>query len=143
MNTLDDSSKFLLNTAQELRIAKDIDPNEMYRILIEFGKKLDVFPESEKIEKNKVKGCTSNVYISSNKESDRLFYKGTSDAMIVKGYLSILIEALSGLKQDEIKKSEDLIKEFIEVAQVRSSLTPSRANAFGSIYTMMLDKAKE
>ncbi|MFW5852781.1 MAG: SufE family protein [Nanoarchaeota archaeon] len=141
MESLEDAKKFLEQTAEELNFAKDVDRNEMYKMLIDFGNELETLPEEEKTEENFVKGCTSNVYISAKKDNDRIKFEGSADAMIVKGYLAILIKAISGLKKEDVAKTEELIEEFIENTDVKASLTPSRANAFGNIYKTLKEKA--
>jgi cysteine desulfuration protein SufE len=62
--------------------------------------------------------------------------------MVVKGYLSILIQALNGLStEDLLIRSQSLVEHFGEVTNIRANLTPSRANAFGNIYQLMRVKA--
>ncbi len=143
MESLEDTEKFLTDKSEELNFAKSMDRNEMYKLLISYGNELPEFPEEHMIEENFVKGCTSNVYIHSELKEGRVYYTGKSDAMIVRGYLAILLEALSGLKPDDVAKSEQLIERFTLDTDVKASLTPSRANAFGNIYKMMREKAKK
>ena len=141
MESIDEAKEFLEHTAEEINFAKEIDRNEMYKYLIDFGNKLDEIHEEEKIEENFVKGCTSNVYISAKETDGRIYYKGFADSVIVKGYLSMLIIALSGLRKEDIPKTENMLEEFAEKIDIKASLTPSRANAFGNIYKTMKNKA--
>ncbi len=141
MDSIEEAKQFLENTAEEINYAKDIDRNEMYKYLISFGDKLNEISDEEKIDENFVKGCTSNVYISAKHENRRVYYTGSADSVIVKGYLSILIIALSGLESKDIESTEDVIEKFAEKIDIKSSLTPSRANAFGNIYKTMKNKA--
>jgi cysteine desulfuration protein SufE len=142
MNSLDETKAFLEKTAEELNFAKSIDRNEMYKLLIDQGNAMEPFPEDLKKEENFVKGCTSNVYIAAEEKEGRIIYKGSADAMIVRGYVSILIKALSGLPKEDIKNTDELIETFVEDTDVKASLTPSRANAFGNIFKMMKEKAQ-
>ncbi|MFP4117681.1 MAG: SufE family protein [Candidatus Woesearchaeota archaeon] len=143
METLEETERFLDEKAEELNFAKSMDRNEMYKLLISYGNELPEFPEELMTEENFVKGCTSNVYIHAGLKDEKISYTGKADAMIVKGYLAILIKALSGLKPEEVLKSESLIERFTETTDVKASLTPSRANAFSNIYRTMKEKAKE
>ena len=143
MNNLDDAKSFLEERAEELNFAKSMDRNEMYKLLMSYGNELAEFPKEFLIEENFVKGCTSNVYIHSILIDDKVIYLGKSDALIVKGYLSLLITALSGLSPEDVLKTEEIVNDFVKNTDVKASLTPSRANAFGNIYKMMKDKAEE
>ena len=142
MENLEDTKKFLEDTSEELNFAKGLDRTEMYKYLIEYGNKLEPIPEAEKTEDNFVKGCTSNVYISAKEKNGRIFYTGSADALTVKGYLSILIKAISGLKKEDIQRTEEYVNNFIDNTDIKASLTPSRANAFGNIYKTIKEKAK-
>ncbi len=143
MDTLESARTFLEEMAEELNFAKSIDRNEMYKLLIGYGNAMPEFPEERMVEENFVKGCTSNVYIHSELKEGRVLFSGKSDAMIVRGYLAILIEALSGLSPEDVLKSESIIEKFTTDTDVKASLTPSRANAFGNIYRMMRQKAEK
>ncbi len=70
--------------------------------LIELGRTLDEFPDIWEIKSNKVRGCTSNVFIHSNMTNGKLFLSGHSDSEIVKGQLALLINGLSMLTPEEI-----------------------------------------
>ncbi len=143
MLTLDKTRRFLEKTAEELNFAKEIDRNEMYKLLIDASRELEPFPEEKKLEENFVKGCTSNVYIAAEEKEGLITYYGSSEALIVRGYVAILVKALSGLSPDDVLDTEDLIRDFVETTDVKASLTPSRANAFGNIYALMRKKAEE
>ena len=141
METLEDTKQFLEKTSEELNLAKEIDRNEMYKYLMEFGDSLEELPETKKTDENFVKGCTSNVYINTEERNGRMFHTGSADSLIVKGYLAILLKAISGLKKEDIPKTEALVEKFSEETDIKASLTPSRANAFGNIYKTMKEKA--
>lgn len=118
-------------------------PMEKLQFVLEHGKDLTNFPENEVIEENKVPGCTSNVYIYMEKNSEgKVSFKATSEALIIGGYIAILFEGLNGLTKEEILNSEDLIKEFTLKAGIRESLTPTRANAFTNILNMIFDRVR-
>lgn len=119
-------------------------PMERLQFVLEHGKDLDKFPQEQLIDNNKVPGCTSNVYIYVSKdENNKVLFKATSEALIVGGYIAILFEGLNGMSKEEILSSEELIRDFTLKAGVRESLTPTRANAFTNILTMIFNKVKE
>jgi cysteine desulfuration protein SufE len=115
-------------------------PNDKrrYEQLLWLAKKLDGFPEIEKTEENKVKGCVSQVYILASLEDGKLRYLGDSDAQITKGLVAFLINSLNGLTPQEIL---DVSPDFIRETQLDVSLTPSRANGFYNIFKLMQQKA--
>ena len=72
------------------------DWEERYRYIVDLGKKLPPMPEDEKIEDNKVRGCMSQVWMTSqvddSTEPSTLSFRADSDAFIVKGLIAILLE---------------------------------------------------
>lgn len=120
------------------RFQKVADPKRRYEQLLWLAKKLEGFPENEKTEANKVKGCVSQVYIVASLEDGKLQYRGESDAQITKGLVAFLIRGMNGLTPKEVV---DLSPDFIQETQLDVSLTPSRANGFYNIFKMMQQKA--
>lgn len=114
------------------------DPKKRYEQLLWYAKKLEGMPEESKVEENKVKGCVSQVYITADFQDGKIWYKGDSDAQLVKGLVALLIEGLNGLTPNEII---EVTPDFIEETGLNVSLTPSRANGFYNIFQMMKKKA--
>ena len=98
---------------------------EKYEYIIDLGKKLEPLDDKYKIADNIIKGCQSTVWLVSEFENGRIFFKADSDAVIVKGLVSMLIEVLSGHTPDEILNAKlDFIKEIgmmNHLAQTRSN----------------------
>ena len=71
------------------------DWEDRYRHVIELGRALPPLPEDARNEANKVRGCASQVWLSTEvRQPDgetRLHFAGDSDAMIVKGLVAIVI----------------------------------------------------
>ena len=59
--------------------------------------------EKYKNDINKMSGCLAQVWIRHEKKQDKNYFVGDSDALIVKGLVQIITEALSGLTDNEIK----------------------------------------
>tara|TARA_B100000949_G_scaffold219272_1_gene218330 strand:- start:680 stop:1090 length:411 start_codon:yes stop_codon:yes gene_type:complete len=74
-----------------------------YQYLIDVGKKVPEFLEDEKIEDNRMYGCMAQVWVIMENQEDKFYFRGDSDAAIVKGLVSIITEALSGHTSGEIK----------------------------------------
>jgi cysteine desulfuration protein SufE len=114
------------------------DPKKRYEQLLWYAKKLETMPEEDKTPENKVHGCTSQVYLTADLQEGKVWYRGDSDAQLVKGLVALLIEGLNGLTPQEIL---DVTPEFIEETGLKVSLTPSRANGFYNIFQTMKKKA--
>ena len=141
--SIEEMKAFLTETAEELNDLQSMDVMEMYRHLTDLGKALPELSAAEKTPENFVQGCTSNVYIAASCPDGRMEFRGSSEAHIVRGYVAILVAALSGLSPvDLLSYSQSAIEEFAETTNIRATLTPSRANAFGNIYKLMRQKAQ-
>jgi cysteine desulfuration protein SufE len=99
--------------------------DDKYEYIIDLGKKLVPLDEKYKIDENRVRGCQSTVYLVADYSDGRVFYKAESDAVIVKGLISMLIRVLSGQKPDDIVNAPlDFIRDIgmmTHLAQTRSN----------------------
>src|ERR1700747_461784 len=83
------------------------DWDDRYRYLIDLGRRLEPLPESSKGEANKVRGCARQVWLETRRivGSDgktRLFFKGDSDAHIVKGLVALILALFDRKTAQEI-----------------------------------------
>lgn len=142
VKTIDDFKAFLSKTNEEIQTMKSIAIPEMYHLLIDYGRRLSSFPEEWKIKDNKILSCVSNVYITSSFSNNRVYYMGVSDSELVKGLVYILVEGMSGLTPKDItENAESCLEEFLKNTDLRASLTPNRANSFGSMFKNMKIRA--
>ena len=74
-----------------------------FQYLIDHGKKSYSFESSDKIDANKMYGCLAQVWITFEVNDGKFFFKGDSDALIVKGLVSIIAEAFSGYTPVDLK----------------------------------------
>lgn len=94
-----------------------------YEYIIDLGKKLPSFDEKNQIPENLVHGCTSQVWLICERKDDKLFFYGTSDAIIVKGLVYIILEIFSDSSIEELKEVDmDIIRE-LNLSEV---ITPNR-----------------
>ncbi len=106
-----------------------------YEYIIDLGKALPAMPEQFKDETHKIKGCQSQVWVVSELDNNGLLhFKGDSDAIIVKGLVSLLIKVLSGHKPNEIA-SADLY--FIDKIGMTRHLAQTRSNGLLSMVKQM------
>ena len=108
--------------------------DEKYAYIIELGKKLLPLDEKYKVPDNIIKGCQSQVWLTSHLEDDKVVYTADSDAIIVKGLVSLLLRVLSNHNPDEII-SADL--NFLEKIGMKQHLSPTRSNGLASMIKQM------
>ena len=113
---------------------------DKYEYLIELGKNLESYPESEKTEEKLIKGCQSRVWLDDNFEDGRLWFKADSDAIITKGIISLLISVYKGRTPQEILSSDF---SFIEKIGLKENLSPTRANGLVSMIETIRRRAAE
>jgi len=75
-----------------------------FQYLIDIGQKSPEFKESDRIRQYEMDGCLADVWIIQNQKDDCYYYRGDSNAAIVKGLVTIITEALSGHTQKELKE---------------------------------------
>lgn len=103
---------------------------DRYREIIRMGRDLPAFPEEHRVEKNKVKGCQSQVWLHARPEDGRVYYAGDSDAAIVKGLVSLVLEVYSGHTFDEIIATPAT---FVDGLGLGQHLSQSRANGLSAM----------
>jgi cysteine desulfuration protein SufE len=99
--------------------------DDKYEYIIDLGKKLPALDNKDKKDENKVRGCQSTVWLVADFADGKVFYRAESDAIIVKGLISMLIRVLSGQRPEDILASRlDFIREIgmtTHLAQTRSN----------------------
>jgi cysteine desulfuration protein SufE len=101
--------------------------DDKYEYIIDLGKRLEPLEDKYRTDENKVRGCQSIVYLVADHKGDKIFYKADSDAMIVKGLISMLIRVLSGQPADEIINAK---LDFINKIGMMSHLAQTRSKRF-------------
>jgi cysteine desulfuration protein SufE len=104
--------------------------DDKYSLLIKMGKDLGELDPEIKIEKNKISGCQSQVWMHAKMEDDKMVIFGDSDAMIVKGLVAMLIKVYSNQKPEEILSSPP---EFLNKIGIDKHLSPTRKNGLGAM----------
>ena len=107
---------------------------EKYEYIIDIGKKLAPLGEQFKTEEYKIKGCQSSVWIHSFEKDGKIIFEGDSDAVIVKGLVSLMIQVLSGHTPQEII---DASLEFIDKVGLSSHLAQTRSNGLRAMIKQM------
>ena len=99
---------------------------DKYQMLIDLGSEQEPLPEQYKVESNLIDGCQSRVWLQADLTPEgKIHFQAESDALIVKGIVSLLIRVLSDHTPQEILDA-DLY--FIEEIGLKEHLSPTRSN---------------
>ena len=98
---------------------------DKYQLLIDLGNEQTPLDEQYKTESNLIDGCQSRVWLQADYEDGRIHFSAESDALIVKGIVSLLIRVLSDHSPKEILDA-DLY--FIDEIGLKEHLSPTRSN---------------
>ena len=79
---------------------------DKYALLIELGNSLAPLDDKYKTESNLIEGCQSRVWLQADYSDGLIHFQGESDAVIVKGIVSLLIKIISGHTPDEILNAD-------------------------------------
>jgi len=107
---------------------------DKYAYIIELGKKIPAIPEEYKTETNIIKGCQSKVWMISKLEDNKVIYQADSDAIIVKGLISLLLKTFSNHTPEEILTTEPF---FIDKIGMSQHLSMTRSNGLASMVKQM------
>ena len=107
---------------------------DKYALLIDLGNSRPPLEEKYKTENNLIEGCQSRVWLQADYVDGKILFKGESDAVIVKGIVSLLISILSGHTPQEILDA-DLY--FIEKIGLKEHLSPTRSNGLVAMVKQM------
>jgi cysteine desulfuration protein SufE len=121
------------------------DWDDRYRYIIELGRTLAPLPEADHSEANKVRGCASQVWLTTSVRPDgdagpMLTFCGDSDAHIVRGLIAILFSLYSGKPARDILAIDPAA--LFERLGLREHLTPQRSNGLKSMVERIRSDAR-
>lgn len=103
---------------------------DRYQYIIDLGRRLPEFPEAERTEANKIKGCQSQVWFVAEKSAGRLEFRAISDAAIVSGLIALLLRVYSNRRPQDIL---DTPADFVSALQLEQHLSPTRSNGLAAM----------
>ncbi len=115
------------------------DWTDKYSYIIELGKNLPLINENMKTEEKLVKGCQSKVWLDYKIENENIIFFADSDAIIVKGIVSLLIRVLSNQPKKEVENA-DLF--FIKKIGLDEHLSMTRSNGLVAMISLMKNYSK-
>ena len=107
---------------------------DKYQLLIDLGNEQEPLDEQYKTESNLIDGCQSRVWLQADYEDGFIKFSAESDALIVKGIVSLLIRVLSGHTPQEILDAELY---FIDEIGLKEHLSPTRSNGLLAMVKQM------
>ena len=108
---------------------------DRYQLLIDLGNEQPPLDEKYKTEQNLIDGCQSRVWLQADLTPEgTVVFKAESDALIVKGIVSLLVRVLSGHTPQEILDA-DLY--FIDQIGLKEHLSPTRSNGLLAMVKQM------
>lgn len=107
---------------------------DRYQLLIDLGEEQEPLPDNKKTEQNLIDGCQSRVWLVCDENNGILTFRAESDALIVKGIVSLLIRVVSGHTPQEILDA-DLY--FIREIGLTEHLSPTRSNGLLAMIKQM------
>lgn len=116
------------------------DWEERYRYLIDLGQAMDPLPEAERTEALRVTGCVSQVWVSVEREGERLRLRGDSDAHIVKGLVALMKRLYDTRTPAEALAIDP--KAVLGRIGLAEHLSPQRSNGLASMVTRIRAEAQ-
>lgn len=105
-----------------------------YGYIIDMGNALPPIDEKLKTPDRLIEGCQSRVWLDAEFRDGKVYYVADSDAIIVKGMISMLVSVLSGHTPDEIL---DAKLNFIDEIGLAEHLSPTRSNGLLAMVKQM------
>ena len=129
MKTIDEIQDDMID---ELSVVDDW--MDKYALLIDLGNSLPPIEEKYKTNENLIEGCQSRVWLQADYHDGRIWFEAESDAIIVKGIVSLLVRVLSGRTPDEILNANLY---FIDRIGLTEHLSPTRSNGLVAMVKQM------
>ncbi|MBR4967106.1 MAG: SufE family protein [Bacteroidaceae bacterium] len=107
---------------------------DRYQLLIDLGTEQEPLPDEYKTDNNLIEGCQSRVWLQADFVDGKVLFRAESDALIVKGIVSLLIKVYSGHTPDEILDNEPY---FVEAIGLKEHLSPTRSNGLLAMIKQM------
>ncbi|PRB74788.1 SufE family protein [Pseudomonas sp. MYb185] len=112
---------------------------DRYKYIIDLGRELPPLADQHRTEPNMVRGCQSQVWLTSREEGGKLYFDADSDAFIVKGLLAVVLAAYNG-KSPEAILAFDIEDYFVQLNLLKH-LSVTRGNGLRAMVKRIQDTA--
>lgn len=127
--TIDETQQEIIDEFTDIE-----DWMDRYAYIIDLGNALPAIDEKYRTPEHIIEGCQSRVWLNAELEDGKIIFTADSDAIIVKGIISLLIKVLSGHTPDEILASD---LHFIQAIGLAEHLSPTRSNGLAAMVKQM------
>jgi cysteine desulfuration protein SufE len=128
--TIDDAQQNIIDEFSDIE-----DWMDRYSYIIDLGNALPAIDEQYKTPQHLIEGCQSRVWLNAElSEQGTIHYTADSDAIIVKGIISLLIEVLNDHTPREILGAD---LHFIDKIGLSEHLSPTRSNGLLAMVKQM------
>ncbi|MEH6813573.1 MAG: SufS family cysteine desulfurase [Motiliproteus sp.] len=119
------------------------DWQSRYTFIMKLGKHHNEMLDNDKTEANQLHGCTSKVWLCHNYDpaADSFWFKMDSNAKVIRGLGTVLIEAVNGLSAEQIIQFD--IDDYFRKLGLIQHLSPSRTNGIKSIMEAIREVATD
>ncbi len=120
------------------------DWEERISYVIELARGLEPLRDEERVEANKVRGCASQVWLVSERraeEPEKLFFRGDSDAHLVRGEIAMLMRIFSGRTPQEILSID--ARAVFDRLGLKEALTMQRSNGLFAMINRIQQEARD
>ena len=125
------------NKGEEISV---LAPNDKLEYLIDLAKDCETLEDKYKIDKNKIFGCASNLWVVGEKKSNgTINYIFDADAFITKGTTKLVVDLLNNKLISDIA---NLNKDDFKPLGIMELLTAQRQNGLGNLINRLIDLAK-
>ena len=115
------------------------DPHELFREIIQLGRKAKEYPEEFRKKEYLIKGCFSQIWLHSYIEKGLVYYDFDSDAEIPKGITAVLVEILSGCSPEQILSFDS---SFLQEVGIDQHLSNNRRNGLANLMQQFKNDAE-
>lgn len=112
---------------------------DRYKYIIDLGRELPPLDDSQRTDENIVRGCQSQVWLTSRAEGGRLYFDADSDAFIVKGLLAVVLAAYNGKTPEAILAFD--IEDYFTRLNLLKHLSVTRGNGLRAMVKRIKDTA--
>ena len=113
---------------------------DRYKYLIDLGRELPPLEDHHRTDENIVRGCQSQVWLTSREEGGRLYFDADSDAFIVKGLLAVVLAAYNGKAPRDILDFD--IEDYFTRLNLLKHLSVTRGNGLRAMVKRIRDTAE-
>jgi cysteine desulfuration protein SufE len=114
-------------------------PQELFEYIILKNKMAEPLAKELKTEDNLVKGCVSSLWLATNFQDGKCYFKSDADSVITRGIAELVCSMYDGLTPQEVL---DFDPAFLEELGINAHLTPNRRNGLSQLCKKIADFAK-